>query len=65
LGREDQKAHEERMPTRPPIRALDELLRTACHVIEQYPNNLVEAGYGMFNARLRPTRTHQILDIGY
>jgi transposase-like protein len=40
----------DRAPAYP--RVLDELLPTACHVIEQYGNNPVEADH----ARLRPTR---------
>jgi transposase-like protein len=35
---------------------LDELLPTACHVVERYANNPIEADHGRFKARLRPMR---------
>jgi transposase-like protein len=35
---------------------LDELLPAACHVVEQYANNPIEADHGRFTARLRPMR---------
>jgi len=35
---------------------LDELLPAACHIIEQYTNNPVEADHGRLKARLRPMR---------
>jgi transposase-like protein len=37
-------------------RVLDELLTTACHITEQYANNLVENDHGRLKARLRPMR---------
>jgi transposase-like protein len=37
-------------------RALDELLPSACHIVEQYANNPVEADHGRLKARLRPIR---------
>ncbi|MGH3798385.1 MAG: IS6 family transposase [Pseudonocardiaceae bacterium] len=37
-------------------RVLDELLPAACHVMEQYANNQVEADHGRLKARLRPMR---------
>jgi DDE superfamily endonuclease len=37
-------------------RVLDERLPAACHVMEQYANNAVEADHGRLNARLRPMR---------
>ena len=36
-------------------RVLDELVPAACHITEQYGNNLVEADHGR-KARLRPMR---------
>ncbi len=35
-------------------RVLDELLPAACHVVEQYANNPVEADHSRLKARLRP-----------
>jgi transposase-like protein len=35
---------------------LDELLPGACHVTEQYANNLIEADHGRLKSRLRPMR---------
>jgi IS6 family transposase len=35
---------------------VDELLPAACHVVEQYANNPVEADHGRLKARLRPMR---------
>lgn len=35
---------------------LDELARSARHVLEQYANNRVEADHGRLKARLRPMR---------
>jgi IS6 family transposase len=35
---------------------LDELLPSACHVVEQYANNPVETDHGRLKARLRPVR---------
>jgi transposase-like protein len=37
-------------------RVLDELLPAACHIVEQYANNPVEADHGRLKARLRPMR---------
>ena len=44
----------DRAPAYP--RVLDELLPGACHVVEQYANNPVEADHGRLKARLRPMR---------
>jgi transposase, IS6 family len=44
----------DRAPAYP--RVLDELLPAACHVVEQYASNPVEADHGRFKARLRPMR---------
>jgi transposase, IS6 family len=33
---------------------LDELVPAACHITEQYGNNLVEADHERLKARLRP-----------
>jgi transposase-like protein len=35
---------------------LDELLPTACHVVEQCTNKPIEADHGRLKARLRPMR---------
>ncbi len=37
-------------------RVLDELLPSACHVMDQYANNLIEADHGRLKSRLRPMR---------
>ena len=37
-------------------RVLDELLPTACHIVEQYANNPIEADHSRLKARLRPMR---------
>ena len=37
-------------------RVLDELVPAACHITEQYANNVVEADHGRLKARLRPMR---------
>ena len=37
-------------------RVLDELVPAACHITEQYANNIVEADHGRLKARLRPMR---------
>ena len=42
----------DRAPTYP--RVLDELVPSACHVVEQYANNPIESDHGRFKARLRP-----------
>ena len=44
----------DRAPTYP--RVLDELVPSACHVIERYAHNPIEADHGRFKARLRPMR---------
>ena len=44
----------DRAPAYP--RAIEELIPVACHVTEQYANNLVEADHGRLKARLRPMR---------
>jgi transposase, IS6 family len=44
----------DRAPAYP--RVIDELVPAACHVMEQYANNTVEADHGRFKARLRPMR---------
>jgi transposase, IS6 family len=44
----------DRAPAYP--RVVDELLPAACHVVEQYANNPVEADHGRLKARLRPMR---------
>jgi IS6 family transposase len=35
---------------------LDELVPEACHVVEQYANNPIEADHGRLKARTRPMR---------
>jgi transposase-like protein len=37
-------------------RVLDELVPAACHLTEQYGNNVIEADHGRLKARLRPMR---------
>jgi transposase, IS6 family len=44
----------DRAPAYP--RVLDELVPDACHITEQYANNLIEADHGRLKARLRPMR---------
>jgi transposase-like protein len=44
----------DRAPVYP--RVIDELARTARHVVEQYANNRVEADHGRLKPRLRPMR---------
>ncbi|MBA2474050.1 MAG: IS6 family transposase, partial [Pseudonocardiales bacterium] len=44
----------DRAPAYP--RVLDELLPAACHVMEQYANNGIEADHGRLKSRLRPMR---------
>jgi IS6 family transposase len=44
----------DRAPAYP--RVLDELLPAACHVMEQYANNPIEADHGRLQSRLRPIR---------
>jgi transposase-like protein len=40
----------------PYLRVVDELTRTAVHVIEQYGKNRIEADHGRLKAQLRPMR---------
>ena len=35
---------------------IDELLPTACHIVERYVNNPIETDHGRFDARLQPMR---------
>jgi IS6 family transposase len=44
----------DRAPAYP--RVLDELLPSACHIVEQYANNPVEADHGRLKSGLRPMR---------
>jgi DDE superfamily endonuclease len=44
----------DRAPAYP--RVVDELLPTACHIVEQYANNPIEADHSRWKARLRPMR---------
>jgi len=44
----------DRAPAYP--RVLDELLPAACHVVEKYANNPIEADHGRVKSRLRPMR---------
>src|SRR5436309_7381245 len=44
----------DRAPVYP--RVLDEHASGARHILEQYPNNVVEADHGRLKARLRPMR---------
>lgn len=44
----------DRAPAYP--RVLDELLPSACHVVEQYANNPIESDHGRLKSRLRPMR---------
>jgi IS6 family transposase len=37
-------------------RVIEELIPAACHVTEQYANNVIEADHGRLKARLRPMR---------
>ncbi len=37
-------------------RVIEELIPVACHIVEQYVNNPVEADHGRLKARLRPMR---------
>jgi IS6 family transposase len=48
------EATTDRAPAYP--RVLDELLPAACHVMEQYANNPIEADHGRLKSRLRPMR---------
>src|SRR5436305_8984806 len=44
----------DRAPAYPGV--LDELLPSACHVVERYANNPIETDHGRLKARLRPMR---------
>ena len=44
----------DRAPAYP--RVIDELVLEACHVVEQYANNPIEADHGRLKARTRPMR---------
>jgi transposase-like protein len=44
----------DRAPAYP--RVIEQLIPAACHITEQYANNLVEADHGRLKARLRPMR---------
>lgn len=44
----------DRAPAYP--RVVEELIPAACHVTEQYANNIVEVDHGRLKARLRPMR---------
>jgi IS6 family transposase len=44
----------DRAPAYP--RVLDELVPSACHIVEQYANNPIEADHGRLKSRLRPMR---------
>jgi transposase, IS6 family len=44
----------DRAPAYP--RVIEELIPAACHITEQYANNLVEADHGRLKSRLRPMR---------
>ena len=44
----------DRVPAYP--RVIEELIPAACHITEQYANNVVEADHGRLKARLRPMR---------
>ena len=48
------KVSTDRAPAYP--RVLDELLPSACHVVERYANNPIETDHGRSKARLRPMR---------
>jgi IS6 family transposase len=52
----------DRAPAYP--RVLDELLPGACHVVEQYANNPVEADHGRLKARLRPDARSKAASLG-
>src|SRR6185312_17394603 len=54
-----QPCHRARLTTLAPAypRVLDELLPTACQVMEQYANNAIEADHGRLKSRLRPMRS--------
>ena len=40
----------------PYLRVLDDLVRAAAHITEQYGNNPIESDHARFKARLRPMR---------
>jgi transposase, IS6 family len=53
-GRRPTEVTTDRVPAYP--RVADELLPNACHITEQYANNLIESNHGRLKARLRPMR---------
>ena len=53
-GRRPTEVRTDRAPAYP--RVLDELLPAACHVMEQYAVNAIEADHGRLKSRLRPMR---------
>ena len=53
-GRHPTEVNTDRAPTYP--RVIDELLPAACHLVEQYLNNPIEADHSRLKARLRPMR---------
>jgi len=53
-GTSPTEVNTDRAPTYP--RVLDELLPAACHVMEQYANNPIEADHGRLKSWLRPMR---------
>jgi transposase, IS6 family len=53
-GRRPVEVSADRAPAYPGV--LDELLPSACHVVERYANNPIETDHGRLKARLRPMR---------
>jgi IS6 family transposase len=53
-GLRPSEVNTDRAPAYP--RVLDELLPSACHVVEQYGNNPIESDHGRLKSRLRPMR---------
>jgi IS6 family transposase len=53
-GTSPTEVNTDRAPTYP--RVPDELLPAACHVMEQYANNPIEADHGRLKSRLQPMR---------
>jgi transposase-like protein len=58
-GSRPSEVNTDRAPAYP--RVLDELLPSACHVVEQYRNNPIESDHGRLKSRLRPMRGLQRL----
>jgi transposase, IS6 family len=54
LTRRPTEVTTDRAPAYP--RVIDELVLEACHVVEQYANNPIEADHGRLKARTRPMR---------